>query len=367
MVIGKKSRLCSLIEIQLLQKKTSAHATVWNRLTKMIIGKYNTAKEFRGRASMNKALLYPTFDHWWFGCAERVEKLSELRDSYWITLKQSSRLSKNAKVMLFIHGGGFISGHPLGLESQSVMHALNDFNKKHHACSHVLSVNYRLLTEPSEYDTMDRRLFTDRMGDQVEDCFDCFNYLIHEKKIPASNIVIAGYSAGAALSMLLVLKRLLKNYKENEDSNMYWPVHSVSLYSVPGDISDTIVVPNLEEIARNTLVLSSELLDVIHRCVPKDDLIPFSVACNLEEMKKDENFAKQLFMTKWAINYSNHEELTPGNEYLVKELEILKKQVPSASLLVVTEDHQMHCYTAAYGWLPEARRSMFLMLEQALK
>src|SRR3989338_3008164 len=106
-------------------KEASNGTIVWNRLIRSAL-KMNhvSVAKFREASRRQIALLYPNLEDSWFGCAKKVEKIEKLRDSYWITMKNCDENERFGKVMLFIHGGGFISGHPLGMDTQSVLYGL---------------------------------------------------------------------------------------------------------------------------------------------------------------------------------------------------------------------------------------------------
>ncbi|KAG2394134.1 hypothetical protein C9374_003898 [Naegleria lovaniensis] len=364
-------------------KQTSNHAIVWNKLIRLAVGhNLKSVASFRQASRRYVPLLYPPLQAPYFGCAEKVEKIDKLRNSYWITMKKHQRhqqqntLHSTRKVMLFIHGGGFISGHPIGLDAQSVLFSINDFNKSHSSssntvkCSHVLSVEYRLNEDPKSYATMDRNALCESLDDQLQDCFDCFMYLIEELKIPAKDIILGGYSAGANHCMSLILHKLLPMVLRKDNSTLHsspvvWPIHSVSLFSAPCDISNTII-SNDQWRQENVLVLTKGMVDLIHMCVTVQDKLKYSILKNIKDMEEeygDDEVWNALFQTKrWIINYSNHEELTPGNEYLVnlfqKNVQKLADTNPHVICTVVNENHQMHCYTTGYSVLPEAKRSM---------
>ena len=360
-------------------KQTSNHAIVWNKLIRhAVVQNLKSVTSFRQASRRYIPLLYPPLEAPYFGCASKIEKIDRLRNSYWITMKthhhfgaskDHSPLNSTQKVMLFIHGGGFISGHPIGLDAQSVLYAINDFNKSNSSikCSHVLSVEYRLNEDPKHYSTMDRNILCETLDDQVQDCFDCFMYLIEELKIPAKDIILGGYSAGANHCMNLVLHKLLPMVLKKDtlrENLQVWPIHAVSLFSAPCDISNTII-SNDQWRHENVLVLTKGMVDLIHMCVSVPDKLKYSILKNIKDMEEEygDEFWDTLLQTKrWIINYSNHEELTPGNEYLVdlfrKKIQQFESTHPHVVCSVVNEDHQMHCYTTAYAVLPEAKRSM---------
>ena len=71
--------------------------------------------------------------------------------------------------------------------------------------------------------------------------------------------------------------------------------------------------------------------------------------------------------TKWLINYSSHEELTPGNEKLSELFQTnADKQNLQKQLHIVREDYQMHSYTMLYSLVPEAKKSLKESVERII-
>ncbi|EFC39013.1 predicted protein [Naegleria gruberi] len=336
----------------------SNESRLWNLLLRRRNLKRNSVVDYRMETRIQKNRFYPKLDDSWFGCAEKVEKIEKLRDSYWITMKNCE---KRGKVMLFAHGGGFISGNPLGLDAQSIMYGIEQVNKTSKVkCSHILSIEYRLVEDPAHHENMDRRMLTHSLTDQLEDCKECFKYLIEEKGIPAQDIILTGFSAGACHLTMMAFQ--LMNYGDLK----VWPVHSIALFSPPCDTSAKIVTKE-EWKEENVIVLTRDMMELIDRCISESDRDNFSILSNMQQLEsQDSEMYSKFFKSKWIINYSKHEEMAPGMEYFVKLLNSKVSNVNKDKLVVITEDYQFHCYPVVHCLIPESRRTMISVLQQCL-
>ncbi|EFC40586.1 predicted protein [Naegleria gruberi] len=322
--------------------------------------KFEEVEKFRQQSRTLIPIMFAPMDNSLFGCADKIEKIEELRGSYWISLEK-----KQGAVMVFMHGGGFISGHPIGMDCQSIVYALKDFNKKNSTtqkCSHVLSVEYRLCDDPNNKDRMDRNLCTDNLNDQLEDCYEAFRWLIEEKGIKASNIVLAGYSAGATHAAMLVLKKLM-----NSENPEMWPIRSVAMCSASCDLSNRIVNSD-EKKAGGVTIIHQGLRNLITKCVPQEEKDKYSLIGTMNEMEKqDSSFFSKVLSTKWIVNYSSDEELAASNLYLVDKLQMKAQELnlPDHQVVEIAEPNQMHCYLVGYSVLQVAKQSMSRFLENA--
>ncbi|KAG2393219.1 hypothetical protein C9374_009796 [Naegleria lovaniensis] len=393
--IYRKSFGRLIFQAKFMNRKQSSASMVWNYLVRRgLENNFKKVSELREYTRKSKSTFYPPLKSPLLGCVSKMEEVNELRKSFWFTMKgcefkenQHSQPNgrHNPKVMMFIHGGGYVSGGALGMEAQAMLFAVRDYNmmaqkSSNPICSHVLSVEHRLLADPDEYSTMDRNLLTNSMADQIEDCLQCLKWLVYDKHIPPRDIVLVGNSSGAALIVNMILLRLIgsndtsgrrDHHVEDQQTSLskheeLWPVHSVALFSTSCDISRTIIHKDL--VKENLIVaIPTNLQQMFEKCLPPEDKRRYSVLKNLLEMEKtDQQLYQKLFQSKWVINYSKHEELSPGNDYFVN---LLKQHVDSQSedkLKVITKDYQMHCYSIGYSIVPEARIGVQQSLEACI-
>lgn len=377
------------------RKQTSA-SMVWNYLVrKGLENGFKKVSELREYTRKSKSILYPPLQSPILGCVSKMEKVDALRGSFWFAMKNCERPyycdthnshpsldHENPKVMMFIHGGGHVSGGALGMEAQAMLFAVRDYNMRIKnslapPCSHVLSVEHRLLADPDEYSTMDRNLLTNSVEEQIEDCLQCLKWFVYEKHIHPRGIVLVGNSSGANLIVNMILLKLINSESTNgrnssnpngdgkdPSQNELWPVHSVALFSTSCDISRTII--HQDFVKENFIVaIPTNLQEMFEKCLQPEDKMRYSVLKNLIKMEKiDKQLYHKLFQCKWVVNYSKHEELTPENDYFVN---LLKQHVDQEDKLkIITEDYQMHCYSIGYSLVPEARRGVQQSLEACI-
>ena len=88
------------------------------------------------------------------------------------------------RVLITLHSGGFCIGHHHPVEP--IVELARNLR-----CN-MLSVYYRKCPEHSVWDSL-------------EDAFDAYQYLLHERGVPANKIVLCGQSAGGGLAALLLM------------------------------------------------------------------------------------------------------------------------------------------------------------------
>ena len=115
----------------------------------------------------------------------------------WVTVPDS----RNEYVVLYLHGGGFIMGS---------IHMYRDMASRvaRAAKARVLLIGYRLAPE-------------NKFPAAIEDCFTAYNWLVENQGVDPKNIIVAGDSAGANLTLALLLKI--------RDSGKKLPVAAVSM------------------------------------------------------------------------------------------------------------------------------------------
>lgn len=106
--------------------------------------------------------------------------------------------SANTSVIIFIHGGSFISG-----DKNDFTSLVKELVRENFA---VLNVNYRLVDATGLYDTPVKHLESAvKIKDQVADIATIVNYAIanaKDWKVSETKLAMAGHSAGATLSLL---------------------------------------------------------------------------------------------------------------------------------------------------------------------
>ncbi|KAL9655586.1 hypothetical protein ABK040_002251 [Willaertia magna] len=356
--------------------KISNEAKVWNNLVKFTSSFDKNVKTMRESRSLQNNL-YPKMEL----LTEKIEKISELNHSLWITTtlqQDNNNLNNNLN----------------GIECKSFIKALNSFQQKKendkcqnniYKVSHILSVEYKLLIdkeiEKIETD-LEKELFTTTIDDALEDCFNCFKWLIEKKQVKAKDIIIVGSSAGGNLTLNLILQKLLNNLQLNKDLqnndlqnnlqnnnleqqlnndlNKYWPVHGVVLLSSLMDTFSGFIEPSFLE--ENIILLPKKRMNLFKKCISEKDRQKYSILKTLQKL----NFCKCILneQTKWIINFSNHEELTRENLIFIENLKEmsersgLSKEQFEKRVKIVTENYQHHCYTIAYDFIEEAKKSM---------
>jgi epsilon-lactone hydrolase len=115
---------------------------------------------------------------------DEVQCPGTVRPAIWC--KPLSVTAQPPPVILYFHGGGFVTGSPSS-HRKLVAHLA-----KASGC-HALVLDYRLAPEHG-------------FPSAVEDAVAAYKYLLHDLKIPASRIATAGDSAGGNLAVSSVLK-----------------------------------------------------------------------------------------------------------------------------------------------------------------
>lgn len=101
--------------------------------------------------------------------------------------------TSNVKVILHIHGGAYISGDGRTRDSGYMMTQL----LKHTPATHVFCPQYRLSTLPASETS-------NPFPAALQDSLTAYLYLLHEVKIPPTDIIFSGDSAGANNAIALL-------------------------------------------------------------------------------------------------------------------------------------------------------------------
>ncbi|CAG8458828.1 9950_t:CDS:2 [Ambispora gerdemannii] len=113
----------------------------------------------------------------------------------------NARLGEDVdRLILYTHGGGFISGHSL-VSISAFVYWIKTWKANHNAKVQILSLEYPLSPENPYPAARDYLL-------------NCYRWLINEQGINPSNIVFGGDSAGANLSAVASLQ--IVNYQKDE-------------------------------------------------------------------------------------------------------------------------------------------------------
>jgi len=104
-------------------------------------------------------------------------------ESYWMIWPGTA---ENAPVVLYFHGGAFITGTTLLDGYISYLSKLS-----HLASCKILSVNYRLCPQYTVHDA-------------VDDCERAFDWLIKNQDVKSTRVALAGDSAGGGLCLALL-------------------------------------------------------------------------------------------------------------------------------------------------------------------
>lgn len=117
---------------------------------------------------------------------------------YWICrgpLNRTQTLVGSGKVILHIHGGGYVSGHPLGSLAQLLRVA--ELAAEEHVSVGIFAIQYSLGPQA-------------KIPQQAKEAVAAYLYLLDEMQIAPCNIILEGDSAGGHL-VLSLLQQLAHN------------------------------------------------------------------------------------------------------------------------------------------------------------
>ncbi|KAG2392855.1 hypothetical protein C9374_009432 [Naegleria lovaniensis] len=272
---------------------------------------------------------------------ESIEEIESLRKSIFVQMKDFNLdKSKEPKVLFYIHGGGGYGGLAAGLQARAVVEFLNDARYTH-SIKYMLSVNYRLLGLDENEKKM-RDVYAANFEDQLEDCYNAYQWLLNERQFKPQNIVIMGDSFGPALVMNLLAKI-------GATAQGQLP-HAVAMVSGYFDLSGKTLGENYDE--ENTILVSKNNVELIQGLyvTEKPSFSPINF---------DSTVISSFSQTKLLVVYSNHEEGTADNVKMVQTL----KNGKHPHMQVIAENGHIHGYPLFFYYSPQLRKTMEKIME----
>ncbi|KAF0980851.1 hypothetical protein FDP41_012639 [Naegleria fowleri] len=291
------------------------------------------------RKSMEHQALYPPIEAG-RNC-ESIQVIESLRNSIFVRMKEFNLdKSKEPKVLFYVHGGGGYGGLAAGLQARGVVEFLND-SRYTHSIKFMLSVNYRLLGL-DENEKKKRDVYAANFEDQLEDCWNAYQWLLKENNFKPQNIVMMGDSFGPMLIMNLLAK-IGANATEQLP-------RAAALASGYFDLSGKTLGENFDE--ENSILVSKNNMELIQGlyATEKSSYSPIGY---------DSTVVSSFNATKLLLVYSNHEECTADNVKMVQTLQNGKHP----HVQVIAENGHIHGYPLFFYYSPQIRKTMEKMIE----